>query len=172
MPLYTEEKPWGKLLAEVLKNDEADLNLQPTNQIIKMRVPRFSLLRAGNRLCPCAAFCLNQALSYQNPCIHDSPLKPFGTGLWAGVARSDVLGHLLNDREQLLVLGLTGRVQGAVLPDHWRQRHGHGCGWRRRCWRPRWCVWGTLLCIWRGAGPASTAILLSANTGERGTCSC
>ena len=65
---------------------------------------------------------------HQNPGIDDSPLEPLGTGLGASVAWSDVLGHLLNDGEQLLVFGLAGRVQGAVLPDHGWQGHGHRCG--------------------------------------------
>ena len=77
---------------------------------------------------PFSKYC--KIIFHQNPGIDDSPFESLSTGLGAGVARSDVFGHLFDDGEQLLVLGLAGRVQGAILPDHWRQSHGHGCGGR------------------------------------------
>ena len=55
---------------------------------------------------PRASLRLHEALPDEYPCVDDAPLESLCAGLGPGVGGPDVLAHLLDHGEELLVLAL------------------------------------------------------------------
>lgn len=61
--------------------------------------------RLAKLLCARRPLRLYEALPHQDAGVHNATLEALGTALAAGVGGTDVLAHLLNDSQQLLVFG-------------------------------------------------------------------
>lgn len=95
-------------------------------------------------LLPGTSLRLHKAFPDQNSWVDDAPLESLGCRLAAGVGRSQVLAHLLDDGQQLRVLG-HGRLQRRHHRDRGHRvgrvvaavRRGWGHVGRNRCYRHR-----------------------------------